>query len=507
MKRRNLSIFVILLLIIMSFSGCKKENNGGEDAVNNINTDQSTAQVTQEAKTDNAQNSGQSTDNVTTQAPTEDDNITAEPGVTDVPADETPTPEPVPEGKVYNDGYQSPVGGGKEFFNEEKLTASGLIPVASEEEFIEAIKPGAKIVIKPGRYDLSTYMEKVWSEKGAAWNAEHEYVRLEQEFDGVELVIMNIDGLEISGGSEDRSDTEIVVEPRYAAVLTFEKSKNIRISNLTMGHTETGDCSGNVIDLIGAKTVGMYNLDLYGCGVYGIGANKGWADVKVFDSTIRDCSGGAFIVDEGLGDFYFFNCEMVGSGWCSYSPTADSSMTVEKCTFGEYETFSVSYDDSITAVDCNWSEITEYPIIDVDPEYEEYYELDDPEFKPSDFNFDIMEAAVGKDYIVMSPGWTAYMIINPATGETTYLPHYDEAEDMLISYLCGFSFGDEGPEGYLYVNDDYSWFKWYYSSSSSIVIEMPDGTCYYGDLYRDMDAERAHTWLLLNMGKYNVWFY
>ena len=500
MKRKILCVLMVLSLITVSLAGCKSDNPGKtqEPGQGTVTAPDASGQ-TQQTEPEKPQNDGQGTVTPGQQEETP----TAEPTPTPTPE---PTAVPEPEGRTYDDGFRSPVAGGKDNFDEQKLTSAGYTVVSSSGEFIEAIGPGARIVLKPGEYNLSEYIEKIWIEKGEEWNSQHQYVRLESVFDGVQLVIMNTDDLMISGGSEERADTLLVVESRYAAVLTFEKCRNIGISNLTAGHTESGDCSGNVIDLMGAKKVGMYNLDLYGCGVYGIGAARGWEDVSVYDSTVRDCASGPFQISEGLGTFSFYDCDIHDSGWCEYTDTVDSSLYFESCRFGEYESNSLQYVSDVTTKDCEFAEIIDW-YADVDPEYEEYYELDDPEFDPSDFDFDSMEAAMGRDYAVMSPGWTAYMIVDPSNGDTTYIPHYDEASEKLMYYSCGFYLSDDQPYGYMIDSDEYTEFKWYYSSLSSIVIEMPDGTNYYGDLYRDMDAERAHTWLMLQMGKYIVWFY
>ena len=140
-----------------------------------------------------------------------------------------------------------------------------VIHVSSTEEFLDAIAPGVTIFVEPGYYNMSEYLEEVQTWKGYDWNAEHPYVKLEYCYDGVEVVIKNADDLTIMGDAESLAQTEIVVEPRYAAVLTFFNCCDLNLSFLTMGHTETGACSGNVLNFYGCiipKFFGVFCDDI-----------------------------------------------------------------------------------------------------------------------------------------------------------------------------------------------------------------------------------------------------
>lgn len=95
----------------------------------------------------------------------------------------------------------------------------GYTHVSSVEELVEAIRPQAKIRIEPGYYNLTDYLSEFQNVGDwGAWNDEHEYVQILDTFDGLELVIKNVTELTIEGGSDDPAKTEIVIEPRYAAV-------------------------------------------------------------------------------------------------------------------------------------------------------------------------------------------------------------------------------------------------------------------------------------------------
>ena len=65
-----------------------------------------------------------------------------------------------------------------------------IVEVDNVEDFLEAIQPGATIKIKPGYYNLSDYIEKVWSEQGEEWNQKHPYIELYECWDGgIEVAI------------------------------------------------------------------------------------------------------------------------------------------------------------------------------------------------------------------------------------------------------------------------------------------------------------------------------
>ena len=207
------------------------------------------------------------------------------------------------------------------------------VTVSSAEELLEAVGPDVGILIEPGYYNLSEYIEYIWEREGEKWNERHPYVQLRDCFDGVEVVIRRVNDMIICGDNENL--TEIVVDPRYAQVLNFEECYNISLSGLTMGHTETGDCSGNVIDFYGCRNITLSAMDLYGCGVYGIGCYDGTGELYAYTSTIRDCAYGALEISDGVGRFEFHNCMLSGSeGYDRYEESHYSELAFYECTLG-----------------------------------------------------------------------------------------------------------------------------------------------------------------------------
>ena len=267
--------------------------------------------------------------------------------------------EYVGDSPVYEDGFYSPViavSYAKEFYEE-----AGFKYVTSTEELIEAISPGAGIIIAPGSYNLSEYIEQ---QEMSTFNEKHKYVQLNDCFDGFELVVNDVDDLMISGGSVYAEDTYLVIDPRYSAVFRFEDCDGLQLNSFTCGHTDRGSCEGNVIDLYNCKDVGIYGMDIFGCGVYGIGAYNGSKDIRVFNSVIHDCEYGFFIFSKDVGKVTFTNCIFNGShgGVTIYSDEeVTPDLTFNKCSFGEGETNMLAFEEKFNFNDCLVSEITMYP--------------------------------------------------------------------------------------------------------------------------------------------------
>lgn len=230
------------------------------------------------------------------------------------------------------------------------------VNVSSPDEFLNAISSNTEIIIKDGYYNLSDYVEQ------QSQNFAHKFVRFDECFDGAEIFIKDVSFLKISGSTKKFSDTELVVTPRYATVLNFENCNNIEISNLTIGHVDAGECSGDVLDFSNCSDVTIDNTDLYGCGVYGIRAKDKTGNVYVSNSTIRDCSDGPMNIADVYGEFEFTNCTLTGSDGFGYFERGENgSLAFRNCTFGYWETSHFMFLEDITTENCIWSEDYIYP--------------------------------------------------------------------------------------------------------------------------------------------------
>ena len=229
----------------------------------------------------------------------------------------------------------------------------GPVEIGSVGALFEAIRPGATICVLPGRYNITEWLESVRGDADA-WNAEHPYVRIEQCYDGLQTVICNVDGLHIMGMGLDRAGTEFVIEPRYADVFAFHNCSNISFSNLTAGHTDTGECAGAVLSFESADDVILTNLDLYGCGVYGVEAWRS-GNLSMRGCTVRDCSYGPVSIYSSYGTYSFEDSVFDGSdgGFVFYDSGTAYFM---RCIFGELEGQGLAAQANVAWDNCLWLE-------------------------------------------------------------------------------------------------------------------------------------------------------
>ena len=361
--------------------------------------------------------------------------------------------------------------------------------IASVEELLESVAPGAKLVLASGSYNLSETLDALWSKGGEDWNRRHEYVQLQEVFDGVELVIRNADGLSIAGQSPNRADTELTVDPRYATVLTFENCDGVSLSNLTLGHTDLGTCNGNVLDYLECSGAKLDNLDIYGCGYIGLCAVES-GEFSVDNSVLRDCEIGPFEIEDSTGGFTFRNCELTGSGGGGYyHGTGASSMSFYHCSFGEKESNIWYFDEEITAEDCTWSEITQYP------------DYSDWEEEPQEPDYENIRVIPFDEEILSGRVWTGRVADNQVTGEKLLLPDWDPEAEIEVSanlYL------DEDGTGWLaYRGQSYD-LTWSCDSQYSARLELEDRELNV-TLYASADEGEQPVWMNLKFDDEVIW--
>ena len=227
---------------------------------------------------------------------------------------------------------------------------AGTVTVSSAAEFFDAIRPGAVICLQPGRYDLGAWVEETWAAEGASWNSHHPYVQLQETYDGVEAVISGADYLSIIGLGKDRSDTELYVEPRYEDVLHVVNSTGLALANLTLGHSEGGPCTGSVVNLDSVGDVTLTNLDIFGCGNYGV-YRYNCGSIAMRGCTVRECSGGPVSSNYCWGDSCFEDCVFVDSA-AGFELWESPSAYFLRCVFGETEYASIVTRDEFVMDSC-----------------------------------------------------------------------------------------------------------------------------------------------------------
>ncbi len=376
----------------------------------------------------------------------------------------------------------------------------GFYHVRSVEELVEAIHPLAGIVIEPGRYDLTDFLKEFPNARDYdAWNAEHEYVEILSTFDGLELLVKDVTDLYIAGGGEDPGETEIVTQPRYAAVLNFRGCKGVELSCLTLGHTDQGDCSGSVLDFYGCSKIRLRSMDLYGCGVYGISCNGGTGDVEVSNSVIRDCACGPFEVYNGEGDFTFTACELVGSdGGGYFEDNGASNLVFRGCRFGQEESNVWYFDGFAQFENCEFMEPTEYPDIEWDGDYP------DVEWEPPVFEPEIMAPLTFDENSVGGTSWAGCAVIDIETLDTRYLGasgREDAADEFMALWF------DEDGTGWLSrggADCDFTWKR-----VDDYTVRATGEAAFDANPYAEAGAggEGGIVWLCLRFDGEDIWFF
>ena len=308
----------------------------------------------------------------------------------------------------------------------------GPIKVSSVEELLNAIKPGAEIVMEARRYDIGQALETIWKEKDN-WEKAHPYIKLESFEDGKGFTVTGVKGLKISGGGKKASDTELITAARYVTVLTFENCSDLELSNFTAGHTDGAECFGDVIDLVDVRNVNMSKLDLYGCGVHALTAAGDLGNYIIKNCTLRDCSENSLEIGRSSGTLLFENCTMTGSGRGAYIQWSDMDVSnkphvyLMECKLGTCESEFFAFDDNTITEGCDWSPIEYYP--DVDPGETS------AAFEPSG----LIPASFSPEGLAGS-AWEVYVMV-PADADITkaeYEPYEDPRDGRVLTYSLRF---------------------------------------------------------------------
>lgn len=215
--------------------------------------------------------------------------------------------------------------------------------VTNEREFLDALESNTKVKIKDGitlnltkvlkheKFFQSMTNRAYCNDVGYERERGVELIANQEVFDGRQLVLIKMHNLTIAGGKK----SQIVVEPRYANVLSFLDCSDIRLENLVIGHTEEGYCEGGVIFAENCENIDLVGCDLYGCGTYGLQAYR-TSGISMQNSVIRDCSYGIM--------------ELFGCSYCSF----------KECDFirnREFTMFSVDEGCSnVSFTDCRFAQ-------------------------------------------------------------------------------------------------------------------------------------------------------
>jgi len=157
------------------------------------------------------------------------------------------------------------------------LGAQNRVRVRNGGELAQAIGSNRLVVLAAGEYRVSEAAQV--ANPAVSW---------EPVFDGLQLVVTGDNHLTLRG----RAGAALLASPRYANTLLFRDCQDLCLEELTLGHTEAGECVGGVLRLEGCSEVRIEDCQLFGSGVMGLDL-EGCSGVTVLRSTIRDCTSGA----------------------------------------------------------------------------------------------------------------------------------------------------------------------------------------------------------------------
>lgn len=174
------------------------------------------------------------------------------------------------------------------------------VTVTTADEFLAAIAPDTEIIVDAELIDFS---------KATGYgNANGEYYRWEDPFDGPELIITGVSNLTIRGAGEDHTVNVLSAVPRYAYVVMFENCSNIHVKGLTVGHTkEPGSCRGGVLGFRNSQDILVEDCGLYGCGTVGV-MGESSKNMQIVNNDIYECS---------VSGVEFSNCDDVNVDGCT----------------------------------------------------------------------------------------------------------------------------------------------------------------------------------------------
>lgn len=156
------------------------------------------------------------------------------------------------------------------------------ITVSNVDELLSAIGSNREILLEEGTYSLTDAADY----RMDTGNPHCQWAVV----DGTDcqLQIRNVKNMTIRGAGRQKTTLETM--PRTANVLYFTDCVELRLEDLTLGHTLAPDvCAGGVLYLERCSQTELKGLGLFGCGTVGLGAQD-CNTITVEDCDIYDCS-------------------------------------------------------------------------------------------------------------------------------------------------------------------------------------------------------------------------
>ena len=178
---------------------------------------------------------------------------------------------------------------------------TNVYTVRTAAEFVDAIGSNRTIQLQSG---ATIYLPDAMGKSGSNY-------RFDDVYDGKELLIFGVTGLKIIGlGS---TPVEIITEPVYGNVISFENCSNVSIENVNAGHgAEKGACTGGVFNIRNSNSFVIKNSIMYGSGMEGITTDN-LNGLICSNSTIWGCTYSIMSIGNSSG-VEFNNCQFRENG-------------------------------------------------------------------------------------------------------------------------------------------------------------------------------------------------
>lgn len=220
------------------------------------------------------------------------------------------------------------------------------ITVSTAEEFVAALGSNTRILMKEGVYNLSGVSADNDLKSNVFWK---------NVYDGNELNLYRIQNLSIEGIGERPS--ELIVEPRYAYILSFTQCSNISIENVTAGHTEAGECVGGVFSFSDSADIRFNGVNMYGCGTEGLSLYN-VTDMTVKNASIYECTYDLMTVNMSK-NIRFEDCDFYDTnGFSMVNIYSTNGLVITGCDFRNNESsghfFNVNLSKGIEVTGCTF---------------------------------------------------------------------------------------------------------------------------------------------------------
>ena len=204
---------------------------------------------------------------------------------------------------------------------------------ATVDEFLAAIAPGAEIILTGEIYNLTTAAD--YGTDGG------QYYNWRKAEDGYELVLHDLEDFRLIGSE----NTQILTDPRDAAVIRVGNCTDLTFMNFTAGHKLLPYvlCSGPVLELSDCTNTRIENCGLFGCGRVGVNAS-GCSGLSVVGCDIYECS------HEGID---LFECRNVLIKACKLRDCGLRKLSDDTEPYGAFDIFFIGSCEHIIIKDCD----------------------------------------------------------------------------------------------------------------------------------------------------------